>query len=107
MCCVRTSCTNRKRKSLSCESGAAIQTAKWWNWPRSVGRRDTQNVVPTAACEFNSRLGYFAIQFATTMRMGQCPAEPHKLGLPGATPGSATEKAVSNKRLAVSSELKS
>ena len=51
----------------SIPSRATFMTAKWWNRrapTRSVGRRDTQNVVSRVfedivACEFNSRLGYF------------------------------------------------
>ena len=80
-----------------------------------TGRHATLRMsCPHAACEFNSRLGYFNIAGATgvqltvirsvcsaryrdlqlsmqtTTRMGQCSARPHKPGPPGATPGSAT-----------------
>ena len=44
---------------------------------------DAQNVVPFVAWEFDSPLGH-------STQVGQCSAEPHKLGLPGATPGPAT-----------------
>ena len=47
--------------------------------------RDAQNVVPLVAWEFKSPLGYLMT------RVGECPAEFHKLRPPGATPGPATE----------------
>ena len=50
----------------STPSRATFMTAKWWNrWTR-----DSQKIVPTAACEFNSRLGYFQKQHC---RCDRCP----------------------------------
>lgn len=74
----------------SIPSRATFMTAKWWNWrapTRSVGRRDTQNVVPIVACEFNSRLGYFLRQHC---RCDRCPADRHKVGVLGSIPRPAT-----------------
>ena len=59
----------------------SLPTAKWWNWDT----RDAQNVVPFAAWEFESPLGYVNIS-----RVSQCSFGPHKPGLSGATPEPAT-----------------
>ena len=61
--------------------GSLIDIAMWWNWQT----HDAQNVAPLKAWEFKSPLGYYLT------RVGQRPAEFHKLRLPGATPGLATE----------------
>ena len=55
----------------------SLTTAKWWNWDT----RDAQNVVPFAAWEFESPLGYLNIS-----RVSQCSVRPHKPHLSGATP---------------------
>ena len=55
----------------------SLTTAKWWNWDT----RDAQNVVPFAAWEFESPLGYLKIS-----RVSQCSVRPHKPCLSGATP---------------------
>src|SRR6478735_1988813 len=61
--------------------GSLIDIAMCWNWQT----HDAQNVTPLKAWEFKSPLGYYLT------RVGQRPAEFHKLRLPGATPGLATE----------------
>ncbi len=81
------SSNGRMRDTHSRDTGSTpvrvTDIAKW----RYRYTRDSQNVVSTWTCEFDSRLGYLQ---RNDCRCGRCPTGFHKAGEPGSIPGSAT-----------------